>query len=303
MALPHPIAYQGSKRRIASEILGFFPPDLDRLVEPFAGSAAITIAAAHKGKAKRFLINDLNVPLMELWREIIYAPERVASSYELLWNSQSGSERKYYDLVRDEFNRTHEPSHLLYLLARCVKAAVRYNSKGEFNQGPDNRRRGRNPERMRREILAVADLLRDRVQIESVDFMEILGSVTSTDLVYMDPPYQGVSRDRDHRYLEHVDFKRFAQGLKVLNDREVPFIVSYDGFTGSKSYGKSLPSSLELVHLVIDAGTSSQATLLGRNARTLESLYLSPFLIRQLKRHNLMCSLKSSEQPTLEDFA
>lgn len=302
MAIPHPIPYQGSKRRIAHKILDYFPPSTRRLLEPFAGSAAVTIASAYHKKADFFLINDLNEPLMELWRKIIFNPSEISDLYEELWNAQLGREREYYDTIRDSFNRTHEPQFFLYLLARCVKAAVRYNSKGEFNQSPDNRRKGRKPQIMRRDILAVSRLLKERVEIRSIDFMEILESMTSTDLVYMDPPYQGVCRDRDPRYLESVDFNRFTKGLEMLNERNVPFIVSYDGYTGAKRHGKDLPSSLKLFHLMVDAGTSSQATLLGRSERTIESLYLSPSLLAKLGNDSLIPKVKSSEQATLEDF-
>jgi D12 class N6 adenine-specific DNA methyltransferase len=42
-SLPHPIQYQGSKRNLASNILSFLPHKIERLVEPFAGTAAISI--------------------------------------------------------------------------------------------------------------------------------------------------------------------------------------------------------------------------------------------------------------------
>jgi DNA adenine methylase len=70
MKIPHPIPYQGSKRHIAKYILPFFPHGIHTLIEPFAGSAAISIAAACHGKASRFHLNDINRPLMTLWQEI-----------------------------------------------------------------------------------------------------------------------------------------------------------------------------------------------------------------------------------------
>ena len=54
--------------------------------------------------------------------------------------------------------------------------------------------------------------------------------------------------------------------------------LSYDGRTGDKQHGEMLPDDLRLVHVEIDAGISTQYTLLGRYARTVESLYLSPAL-------------------------
>lgn len=65
-SLPHPIQYQGSKRNLAPVILRFFPRNIERLIEPFAGSAAISIAAAAQQMEKSYLINDLNNPLIEL---------------------------------------------------------------------------------------------------------------------------------------------------------------------------------------------------------------------------------------------
>jgi site-specific DNA-adenine methylase len=120
--------------------------------------------------AARYVINDLNSPreiitaqargglertisrgkpLVELWQAIIESPEKLARQYETLWRAQHEDRRQYYDQVRGEFNRTGRPDCFLYLLARCVKASVRYNANGEFNQSPDNRRLGALPETMR----------------------------------------------------------------------------------------------------------------------------------------------------------
>jgi len=63
--LPHPIPYQGSKRNLAPDILRYFPEQVDVMYEPFAGSAAMTIAAAAAGIVQSFHINDLNKPLIE----------------------------------------------------------------------------------------------------------------------------------------------------------------------------------------------------------------------------------------------
>ena len=69
---------------------------------------------------------------MDLWREIIDRPAELAREYANLWQTQAGREREYYDVVRKRFNKDHKPSHFLHLLARCVKAAIRYNGNGEF---------------------------------------------------------------------------------------------------------------------------------------------------------------------------
>ncbi len=224
---------------------------------------------------------------MQLWTEILNQPEDLANAYKRLWADQAGKEREYYDYIRSEFNRNHRSDYFLYLLARCVKSAVRYNANGEFNQSPDNRRKGANPQTVRKHLLGASHLLANRCLLMCKDYRETLASATSEDIVYLDPPYQGVCQKRDPRYKSKVAFDDFVEALQSLNERQISFIVSYDGRTGTKSHGKLLPPSLKRLHLEIQAGRSAQATLLGRQASTIESLYLSPSLVRRLKPSQL----------------
>jgi len=265
--------------------LPFFPHGIDTLIEPFAGSAALSIAAASYSKAVQFQLNDLNQPLANLWRAIIHDPQSITAEYKRLWMDQKDNKRKFYDDVRDEFNRTHRPDYLLYLLARCVKASVRYNPKGEFNQSPDNRRLGRDPKRMADDIFAVSNLLRGRTTITSQDYQEVLRDATTRDLIYMDPPYQGVCSSGDPRYYSAIEFEDFMRALSQLNRNGMSFILSYDGRTGNKSFGRELPHDLELYRIEVEAGRSSQSTLLGGSAMTYESVYLSKALIERLAIH------------------
>ncbi len=280
--LPHPIPYQGSKRNLAADIFRYFPENIDVLYEPFAGSAAITIAAAAKGLAQQFLINDLNKPLIDLWEKIINSPDELADEYKKLWHEQLIDPKKFYTEIRTQFNQTGAPHLFLYLLARCVKASIRYNSKGEFNQSADNRRKGMKPETIRMQIFGASYFLKEKTKTASVNYRDILALAKPSDLVYMDPPYQGICGNRDSRYLESVQFCEFVEALNELNSRSIRYIVSYDGRTGDKSFGQSLPHNLNLTLIELDAGRSTQATLLGRKDITFESLYLSPALTDQL---------------------
>lgn len=278
---PHAIPYQGSKRALARRIIEFFPANATRVVEPFAGSAAVSLAALHYGRVRSVLIGDSNEALINLWQEIVHRPEMLADAYTDLWHSQLGRERSFYDDVRRKFNQTGNPDLFLYLLARCVKASVRYNPRGEFNQSPDNRRRGAKPAVMRSRILGAARLLRYKSELVCGDYTDTLGDVGQSDVVYLDPPYSGVSNGRDRRYLDAFAFDRagFPEVLRRLGNDKIPLIVSYDGRTGEKSFGEPLPPSVGLTRMEVNAGRSSQATLLGRNATTIESLYISPELL------------------------
>lgn len=281
-SLPHPIQYQGSKRVLAPTILRYFPKNIDRLIEPFAGSAAISIAAAAHGLAQSYIINDINKPLAELLRMVVERPEELASFYEGLWEEQHIDSIEHYYQIRERFNRTQDPKLFLYMLARCVKGAVRYNSDGMFNQSPDKRRRGTQPKNMRANLIGVSRLLQGKASFSSIDYKDIFASAKKADLIYMDPPYQGVCGDRDSRYLSGISHDEFVEALDRLNAKKISYIVSYDGRRGERIFGELLPDFLGLIRIEIDAGRSSQSTLLGKDEITYESLYLSEALVQRL---------------------
>ena len=278
-AAPQPFAYQGSKRQLAPRILARFPAEVERLVEPFCGSAALSLAALAAGRARRVWLNDSFAPLAALWQRILREPGAVADGYRRLWAAQGADPGAHFAAVRRAFNRDGDPTKLLFLLARSVKAAVRFNARGEFNQAPDRRRAGTHPDRMRKNLEAAAALLAGRAEVTAEDYTAVLARVRPGDLVYLDPPYQGTSGPRDPRYHAGLDRPRLIAELGRLRARGVPVLVSLDGRHGSRAYGPALPPELGLVRLALPAGRSSQATLLGRATETVESLYLSPELV------------------------
>ena len=287
-SVAHPIPYQGSKRRLATAILSYIPANqCSRLVEPFAGSAAITLASATENIFSSYVIADALHSLVGLWNMIINDPESVADEYSSLWHRERDKPIEAYYEIRAEFNVDRSPVKLLYLLARCVKNAVRFNPSGEFNQSPDKRRKGTNPRLMRDELFAAHRVLAGRTQAIHGDFMSLVEAAKEGDFFYLDPPYQGTSGGKDQRYISGVTRERTIEALTILNDKKIPFILSYDGSCGDKNYGDPLDESLA-IQVLLDVGRSTQATLNGRNDVTIESLYISHFIpvISDIKRIN-----------------
>lgn len=278
--VPHPIPYQGSKRLLAPAILAHMPAGgFTRLVEPFAGSAAVTLAAAANLKFEFYVIADVLKPLVEIWQSIVVDPVALANEYESLWLRERKSPIGTFYEIRAEFNNDRRPAKLLYLLARCVKNAVRFNPDGNFNQSPDKRRKGTNPSTLRDELLRAHRLLAGRTRVICADFRVLFSEAAPSDFFYLDPPYQGTSNGRDRRYLKGVDRATLIEGLKILNKKRVPFILSYDGACGARIYGDPLPPEIAK-RILVHVGRSSQATLNGKDDETVESLYISPELAR-----------------------
>ena len=276
---PHIVQYQGSKRNLAPQILQYIPKRFNRLIEPFAGMAAITIAVSKQKRAERYLLNDLNGPLVNLLRESITNPQQLIESYAKVWNEQltyqGGSVEHYYKIREDFNNGNQSAANMLYLLARCVKGSVRYSSSGQFNQSPDKRRMGTHPQNLARNIFMISSYLKDKTDFSSMDYREVARSARPGDVVYMDPPYQGVCSSRDNRYFSGIDFHDFVVCVEELNSRGIDFIISYDGTCGDKQYGIDLPAELGLRKIMLNAGLSSQSLLLGKKETTVEALYLS----------------------------
>lgn len=281
--VPHIVQYQGSKRMLAPQILDYMPQKFNRLIEPFAGMASISVAAASENRTASFYINDLNAPLVTLLKEAIETPCQLIENYSSIWEDQfsfkDGHVQHFYE-IRNRFNNGEKnPANMLYLLARCVKGSVRYGKNGNFNQSPDKRRHGTSPKTLAANVYAISYLLKGKTTFASLDYREILEMAQLGDIVYMDPPYQGVSNARDNRYFSGVAFDEFVEAIEILDRKGIDYLISYDGECGGKTYGEELPSSLNCRKILLKAGLSSQALLLGRKSITFEALYVSNALL------------------------
>jgi DNA adenine methylase len=255
------------------------PQRFNRLLEPVSGMAAITVAAANERRAEKYFINDINEPIVRLLKTAVEEPSVLVERYASVWSKQfeygEGHLEHYYH-VRNEFNSGDKsPENMLYLLARCVKGSVRYGKNGNFNQSPDKRRHGTNPKNVGASARAISFLLKGRAAFSALDYREVFDMARQGDLVYMDPPYQGVSNVRDNRYFSGIEFGDFSSAIETLNSKGVDYLISYDGECGGKAYGNDLPVSLGCAKILLNAGVSTQATLLGKRDITFEALYVS----------------------------
>lgn len=278
LRLPHPLPYQGSKRKLAPTIGRYLPEGVGTWYEPFAGSIAMTIFAASRGIAQKYVIGDSLEAISDLWERIIESPLEVSERYAEIWRGQKEGNFSYFLGVRKRYNEGRDPVDLLYLTCRCVKNAVRFNKQGHFTQSADKRRLGMRPEKMALAVKRISALLKGRTEIRHGDWVNTSEDATETDYVYLDPPYLGTSEGRDNRYANQLTREALIEGLEKLIGRNVPFSLSYDGMTGGREYGPPLPSNLGMSRLLLHAGVSSQATLVGRREETVESLYVWPAL-------------------------
>ncbi len=280
--IPHLVQYQGSKRVLAPKIVKYIPKTTKRIIEPFAGTGAVSIFAAYQGKCEMFVLNDINMPLIQMLELCVEDPALLVKQYSEIWKGQFSENENnidYFFKIRSEFNKGKcDAGRMLFLLARVVKGAIRYNAHGQMNQSCDKRRYGTKPDVIEYNAFRISELLKGKTEFYSMDYKDLLDIAEVGDLVYLDPPYQGTSNKentRDNRYIQGVEFEEFVGALEKLSEKGVDYIVSYDGMTGDRKIGQTLPEHLNLTHMYVNAGVSAQATLNGKSETTYESLYLS----------------------------
>lgn len=284
---PPPFPLQGAKRGQAPLIVRLVPPGEPRLIEPFCGSAAVSIAARRAGVVGEVAISDANPALMALWAEILRHPMGVAQGYERVWSGQfTGNPpdpRGHFDRVRQRVNDAAQPdpAEVLYLLYRIVKGALRYGRDGRMNQSADTRRAGARPAVVAQRLVRVSAHL-EGAHATVGDWWRALEAAGPDDLLYLDPPYQGTSATRDGRYIAGLAVEELERGLRLAVDRGLSAIVSYDALRGPALYGRPLDPALGLLAIDVVTGVSAQETLLGRRRQAHEALYLSPALVDRL---------------------
>jgi DNA adenine methylase len=95
-------------------------------VEPFAGSAAMTIASAFYFKANRFVINDINEPLNQpLGNTSLNNPKSIIKHLITTFGMGNyGNEEEYYYQIRDnDLTIPKQPEYLIVSFSKMCKGS------------------------------------------------------------------------------------------------------------------------------------------------------------------------------------
>lgn len=127
------LKWAGGKYKLAHFIETHLPsPTRKRLIEPFAGSAAVSLSLEFES----YLLNDTNADLIGLFQSLKNQKQEFiayACSFFTAANNESG---RYYEL-REQFNNSRDTVEraalFVYLNRHAFNGLCRYNSKGGFN--------------------------------------------------------------------------------------------------------------------------------------------------------------------------
>lgn len=179
------LKWAGGKYRLLHRIAPLLPQG-ERLVEPFAGSAAVWLNSRHEAA----LICDRNADLIALYRCLQREGEAFIDFCGQFFTKESNC-RDTYELLRGEFNATSDEVRkaalFLYLNRHGFNGLIRYNGKGRFNVPFGTHK---TPYFPRAEMRA---FYTRTVECDTVflagDFRDCFGLIREGDAVYCDPPY------------------------------------------------------------------------------------------------------------------
>lgn len=253
---PSPVLrWAGSKKRSVDKLLDHVPPEFDRYLEVFAGSACLFFSLA----PQRALISDSNKELMRFYRVLARNPEAVYRAF-LSFDRTAAA---YYE-VRKRFGRTADDlahaSEFLFLNRNCFNGIYRTNGAGHFNVPFSASRVPEYPSFD--QVLTSARLLR-RTAKRDLDFESICRSeVERNDFVYLDPPYYVKARRVFREYSSapfcDADFSRLEKTLKHIDKRRARFLMSYPDCEEARELAKNWNVSRIIVRRTVAGNAFSR---------------------------------------------
>ena len=223
------LRYPGGKRRIMSFLDEHLPPTKDiagKYIEPFVGGGSVYFHL----RPKKAILADLNTELIDLYRGIRLAPDKVWRIYRRLPMTKKG-----YNEIRRlrhcELDLPNRAARTLFLNRTCFKGMWRHNSDGEFNVGYGGQ--ARRWVIARKDLFAVARALRN-ASLASADFESIINEANAGDFLFLDPPYRPGEKEQLHnhyvgRKFTFDDHLRLARCLRHADKRGVAWLMTISG--------------------------------------------------------------------------
>ena len=177
------LKWAGNKYRCIETIITSLPA-ANRLIEPFAGSAAIFLNANYAG----YLLAEENNDLVALFNQVKHEGESFINYCKQFFSPLNNVALQYY-ILREEFNHCSEPRRraalFLYLNRHGYNGVCRYNQQGIYNVPFGLYKKPYFPQA---EMLYFHHKSQQATFIHS-DFRHTFALATAGDVIYCDPPY------------------------------------------------------------------------------------------------------------------
>lgn len=233
------IRWQGNKSKHLNKFIYYIPEFSGTYIEPFVGSGALFL----KLEPKKWIINDLNKDLINVWNCIKSDPKKIIKYFKQF-------ERKFRSLPKVEkvtyckkitskietlqFDEKRA-SHYLLMKYCCYSGSIICNNKFQF-RGLDRNIYSRDyypflEQTYYDNILNIKEFLNNtHGQIFNKSYEKILSKAKEGDFVFLDPPYiEDHVYDFNYNKNETIDdkfIKNLYSNLKELDKKNVKWLMT-----------------------------------------------------------------------------
>ena len=205
------LKWAGGKGNLIKYLKSFFPSNFNTYFEPFLGGGAIFF---HLNPEKA-MINDFNEELIDVYVEIKNNPEKLMIALDKL--QPKVDDKDFFYSIRakktSRMSTLNRVCRTIFLNKTCFNGMYRVNSKGEFNVPKGSMK---NPRLYNRENLVACSESLQETEIVSGDYKNVLKKVKKNDFVYLDPPYDPLSKTSSFTSYTKNDFGKDEQ-LELAN--------------------------------------------------------------------------------------
>jgi|TARA_Y100000294_G_scaffold152761_1_gene151258 DNA adenine methylase len=245
-----PLFYMGDKYKLLPELVSYFPPNINRFVEPFTGGGSVFLNV----KAKTYLLNDIDKHIIEVHKllkkyskkpkDFFKETERIIIKYNL---SRSYKEnvvpkklkekwpktyyahynKQFYLKLRDNFNKEEPKDYLkaYILLIYGFNRIMRFNSLGKFNLPVGNVDFNKNVFAALEKYFNV--IPKKKVIFSTKDYFKFLNNISyeKDDFIYADPPYL-ITFGEYNKFWNSDEELKLLRLLDNLNKKKVKWALS-----------------------------------------------------------------------------
>lgn len=256
------LKWVGGKRQLMNDIEPLLPTKISTYYEPFVGGGAVFLTT----QPNKAVINDYNAELINVYETIRDNVEDLIEDLNLHEN-----EAEYFYSIRmldrqegfDELSPVKRASRVIYLNKTCFNGLYRVNSSGEFNT-PFGRYK--NPNIVNETVLrAVSNYLNtNNITFMSGDFEDALRGIRKGAFVYLDPPYDPISKSSNYTGYTEGGFNedqqiRLRDVCRKLDEKGIKFLLS----NSATPFIKEIYADFEIVEVGASRQINSVASKRG----------------------------------------
>jgi DNA adenine methylase len=222
MSLKTFVRWSGNKSKHLRHIIPYVPNDYNTYIEPFIGSGALFL----KLEPEKWIINDINKDIINVWKAIRDDPEYIISEFKKFGKKfKPMSKEKKLEYCR---KITENIDNMPYDIDRAVTYMLMKYSVYMGNIFIDNKFYFRGldmhiyiqnkyfflTQKIYDNILNVSDFLNEtNGKIYNMDYKRVLNKAKKNDFVFLDPPYV---EEHNYQFNYNKDEKLDSNFLKEL---------------------------------------------------------------------------------------